>query len=333
MNQIFAFVALIFFLSMQIEAHRVVLKTGEIVTGQWKDSDGQTDHIVIITDGAERKIEKREILELFFEETGNGLCFTSKKESEKKCGLKLLKLNSLTVYYMDETNRYLRIPLQDLKDFTIEAPSSKIFEQLSQLDLPVRIVSERNRNFLSKIERIDGESIFIREESSEAPIEILKKEIQTLTCVLNETSKKDSDENSKNLTSITFIDYLIPGYYLKKQGHLKSGYSLMGLTAFFAAGAVHEFIAAKKSKSEQPTLIPQDNGSFLWFESENNGFQKHKQLNHIFLLSLTINYILNTTLLAFPITYELLFHETERPLLDPSTGKDQKIEMKININF
>lgn len=332
MKRILIFLILFVFFTTQLKAHRVVLKSGEIVTGEWKETGSQTDHIVIVTDGVERKIEKKEILELFFEEAGNRLCFTAKKESENKCGLKLLKLNSLTVYYMDETNRYLRIPLQDLKDLTIEEPSSKIFEQLSQAGLPVRIVSERNRNILSKIERVTGESIFILEESSELPIEILKKEIQALTCVLNETSKKDSEENPKPLASITLVDYLIPGYYLKKQGNLKSGYSLMGLSVFFAAGAIHEFLAAKKSRSEPPTLIPQNNGSILWFESENNEFQKHKRLNQIFLLSLAINYVFNTTLLTFPITYELLFHETERPL-DPSTGKDQKIEMKININF
>lgn len=332
MNRIFALVALFFFLTMQIEAHRVVLKTGEIVTGQWKDGDGQNDHIVIITDGIERRIEKKEILELFFEETGNGLCFNPKNESEKKCGLKLLKLGSQTVYYMDETNRYLRIPLQDLKELTIEEPSSKILEQISQTGIRVRIVSEQSHDSLFKIERINGESIFLQKELSEAPIEILKKEIQTLTCVLGEDPKKDGDESSKNKSSVTLIDYLIPGYYLKKQGHSKSGYTLMGLTAFFVSGAFYEFLEAKKANSGQPTLIPQGNGSVLWLESENDEFQRHKQLNQIFLLSLALTYIFNTTLLTSPVTYELLFRETERPL-EPSLGKDQKIEMKININF
>ncbi|RHX89409.1 LB_137 family protein [Leptospira stimsonii] len=332
MNRIFALVALFLFLTMQIEAHRVVLKTGEIVTGQWKDGDGQNDHIVIIIDGIERKIEKKEILELFFEETGNGLCFSPKNESEKKCGLKLLKLSSQTVYYMDETNRYLRIPLPDLKELTIEEPSAKILEQISQTGIRVRIVSEQSHDSLFKIERINGESIFLQKEFSEAPIEILKKEIQTLTCVLGEDPKKDGDKSSNNKTSVTLIDYLIPGYYLKKQGHTKSGYTLMGLTAFFVSGAFHEFLEAKKANSGAPTLIPQGNGSVLWLESENDEFQRHKQLNQIFLLSLALTYIFNATLLTFPVTYELLFRETERPL-EPSLGKEQKIEMKININF
>ncbi|AOP36347.1 hypothetical protein A0128_20220 [Leptospira tipperaryensis] len=319
------------FITAQLNAHRVILKSGEVVTGEWKETEGHNDHIVIITDGIERRIEKKDILELFFEETGNRLCFTPKIELKKKCGLKLLKLNFQTVYYMDENNRYLRISLQDLMDLTIEEPSTKILEQLSQTGFRILISSEQNGNILSKIKKINGESILVQEESSGAPVEILKKEILALTYVLEEESKKEPEKSSNN-QSLTLLDYLIPGYYLKNQGHRKSGYTLMGLTALFAMGAFYEFLAARKANSEPPTLIPEGNGSIFWLESGNEEFQKHKRLNQIFILSLAFSYIFNTTLLTFPITYELLFQETERPL-EPALGKDQKIEMKININF
>ncbi|MBM9498713.1 hypothetical protein JWG44_00395 [Leptospira sp. 201903071] len=331
MKLFFLLILLCSFLTEQLIAHRVVLKSGEVVTGEWKEIEGHNDHIVIITNGSERKIEKKEILELFFEDLGNRLCLTPKIEPERKCGLKLLKLSSQTAYYMDEKNHYLRISLQDLKDLTLEEPSIKMLEQLSQAGFRLLISSAQNRDILSTIKRVNGESIFVQEESSITPIEIPRKEILALTYVLEEESKKETDDSAKK-QSITLIDYLIPGYYLKNQGHRKFGYTLMGLTGFFATGALHEFIAAQKAKSGAPTLVPQGNGSVLWLESGNEQFQKHKQLNQIFLLSLAFSYLLNTTLLTFPVTYEFLFQETGRPL-ESSFEKDQKIEMKININF
>jgi hypothetical protein len=318
-------------LTEQLIAHRVVLKSGEVVTGEWKESEGHNDHIVIITNGTEKKIEKKDILELFFEDLGNRLCFTPKIEAERKCGLKLLKLSSQTAYYMDEKNRYLRISLQDLKDLTLEEPSTRILEQLSQTGFRLLISSIQNQNIPSTIQKVNGESVFVQGASGTEPFEIARKEILAITYVLEEKSPEKKEENPKE-QAITFVDYLIPGYYLKNQGHRKFGFTLMGLTAFFATGALHEFIAAQKANSGPPTLVPQGNGSFLWLESENEQFQKHKQLNQMFLLSLAFSYLLNTTLLTFPVTYEFLFQETELPL-QPSVEKDQKIEMKINISF
>ncbi|MCG6169751.1 LB_137 family protein [Leptospira sanjuanensis] len=337
MRRIPIYVLLFTFITASLSAHRVILKSGEVLSGELKETEGASDHIILNTEDEDIKIFKKDVAEIFFEESGNHLCMRLKKQTETKCGLKLLKLNSSTVYYIDENNRYLRASFKDLESITIEAASTKVLEQFAKAGFSVLITSKDKKEVRAPIAEVNENSVLIQKESEPVPTEITRDEISTLHYKTAEEEKEISEESTSK--EIRLIDYLIPGYYIRKQGYVKSGTTLMGLTAFLMAGSVYEFMAAKNSEGKTPVYIPQSNGSILWAEQANGEFEKHKQLNQLFLISLACTYLFNAVLLTFPVTFAFFFHDgAAAPAINPSPelnpiGKDQKIEMKININF
>lgn len=330
MKRILVFILLFTFLNGYLQAHRVILKSGEQLSGDLKETDGASDHIIISTEGEDIKIFKKDIAEMFFEESGNHLCMHFKDQPEQKCNLKLLKLNSSTVFYVDENNRYLRISLKDLESITIEMPSTKILDQLSKTGFQIVIKSKDQKEVQSPIESVNETTIFVQNQTDATPIPIPREEIISLFYKTTE-EKKDPP---KELEPIRLVDYLVPGYYVKRQGYTKSGITMMSLTGFFLVGSVYEFLAAKNAEGKNPVYIPQSNGSVLWAEQPNGEFDRHKKLNQLFLISLACTYLFNTVLLSFPVTFSYFFQEI--PAATPNLHtleKDQKIEMKININF
>ncbi|EMY78477.1 hypothetical protein LEP1GSC060_3754 [Leptospira weilii serovar Ranarum str. ICFT] len=335
MKKILIFILLFAFLTAHLQAHRVILKSGEQLSGDLKETEGTSDHIIITTEGEDIKILKKDIAEVFFEEPGNRLCIRFKEQPESKCNLKLIKLNVNTVYYVDENNRYLRASFKDLESINIEEPSTKILEQLSKTGFPMRITSKDQKEILSPIQSVNEESISVQNESDVNPVLVAREEIASLFYKAAEEKKPDPPKE-KEIQPITILDYLIPGYYIKNQGHTKSGFTLMGLTALFAAGSIYEFVAAKSAEGKTPLFVPQSDGSILWVEEPNGEFNKHKSLNQLFLISLVCTYLFNTALLTFPATFSFFFQEVPVSPASPnlhSVEKDQKIEMKININF
>ncbi|MDI7166831.1 LB_137 family protein [Leptospira santarosai] len=334
MRKILIYSLLFIFLTTQLQAHRVILKSGEQISGDLKETEGTSDHIIITTEGEDVKIFKKDIAELFFEEAGNHLCIHFKEEPESKCNLKLIRLNVNTLYYIDENNRYRRISFKDLESIRIEEPSTKILEQLSKTRFRIQIASKDKKEILSPIQSVKDETITVQNEPDVTPTLIPKEEIAFL--FYKTTEEKKDLPKEKEIQPITILDYLIPGYYIKNQGHTKSGFTLMGLTALFAAGSIYEYIEAKSAQGKSPLLVPQSDGSVLWAEQSNGEFNKHKNLNQLFLISLACTYLFNTVLLTFPATFSFFFQEVPVNPAGPnlhSIEKDQKIEMKININF
>ncbi|PJZ41663.1 hypothetical protein CH370_09470 [Leptospira kmetyi] len=330
MKRTLIYILLFTFLNGYLQAHRVILKSGEQLSGDLKETEGAADHIILSTEGEDIKIFKKDISEMFFEESGNHLCMHFKGQPEPKCGLKLLKINSSTAFYVDENNRYLRISFKDLESITIEVPSTKILDQLSRTGFQIVIKSKDQTEIQAPIESVNENSIFVQNETNVNPISIPREEIVSLFYKTTE----DKKDPSKEKEPISLVDYLIPGYYVKRQGYTKSGITMMGLTGFFIAGSVYEFIAAKNAQGRNPVYIPQSNGSVLWLEQPNGEFDRHKQLNQLFLISLACTYLFNTVLVSFPVAFSYFFQEI--PSATPSLHsleKDQKIEMKININF
>ncbi|EMO60782.1 hypothetical protein LEP1GSC133_3594 [Leptospira borgpetersenii serovar Pomona str. 200901868] len=84
----------------------------------------------------------------------------------------------------------------------------------------------------------------------------------------------------------------------------------MGLTAIFAAGSIYEYIEAKNAQGKSPLLIPQSDGSVLWAEQSSGEFNKHKNLNQLFLISLVCTYLFNAALLTFPATFSFSFRKS-----------------------
>ncbi|WP_061270119.1 LB_137 family protein [Leptospira interrogans] len=320
------------FLTSHLYAHRVILKSGEQLSGDLKETEGTSDYIIITTEGEDIKIFKKDIAEIFFEEEGNLLCIHFKEQSEPKCSQKLIKLNTNTVYYVDENNRYLRASFKDLESISIETPSTKILEQLSKTGFQIRIISKDKKEVLSLIQSVNEGGISVQNESDPNPVLIPKEEIASVFYRANE-KKAEPPPKEKEIQPITILDYLIPGYYIKNQGYTKSGYTLMGAAAFFAIGSIYEFIEAKNSEGKNPLFVPQGDGSILWIEQPNGEFNKHKNLNQLFLISLICTYIFNTALVTFPATFSFFFQEMPANPNLHSVEKDQKIEMKININF
>ncbi|AVQ13829.1 Uncharacterized protein XB16_3550 [Leptospira santarosai] len=334
MRKILIYSLLFIFLTTQLQAHRVILKSGEQVSGDLKETEGTSDHIIITTEGEDVKIFKKDIAELFFEEAGNHLCIQFKEEPESKCNLKLIRLNVNTLYYIDENNRYRRISFKDLESIRIEEPSTKILEQLSKTRFRIQITSKDKKEILSPIQSVKDETITVQNEPDATPTLISKEEIAFL--FYKTTEEKKDLPKEKEIQPITILDYLIPGYYIKNQGHTKSGFTLMGLTALFAAGSIYEYIEAKNAQGKSPLLVPKGDGSVLWAEQSSGEFNKHKNLNQLFLISLACTYLFNTVLLTFPATLSFFFQEVPVNPAVPnlhSIEKDQKIEMKININF
>ncbi|TGM03820.1 hypothetical protein EHQ76_09265 [Leptospira barantonii] len=330
MKRTLVYILLFTFLNGYLQAHRVILKSGEQLSGDLKETDGASDHIIISTEGEDIKIFKKDIAEMFFEEAGNHLCMHFKGQPESKCNLKLLKLNASTVFYVDENNRYLRVPFKDLESITIEAPSTKVLDQLSKTGFQIVIKSKDQSEIQSPIESVNETAIFVQTETDVNPIPIPREEIVSLFY----KTAEDKKDPTKEKEPINLVDYLVPGYYVKKQGYTKSGIAMMGLTGFFIAGSVYEFFAAKNAEGKTPVYFPQSNGSILWAEQPNGEFDKHKKLNQLFLISLACTYLFNTVLLTFPVAFSYFFQEipSATPNL-PSVEKDQKFEMKININF
>ncbi|EMN49962.1 hypothetical protein LEP1GSC088_0333 [Leptospira interrogans str. L1207] len=327
MRKTLIYILLFTFLTSHLYAHRVILKSGEQLSGDLKETEGTSDYIIITTEGEDIKIFKKDIAEIFFEEEGNLLCIHFKEQPEPKCSQKLIKLNTNTVYYVDENNRYLRASFKDLESISIETPSTKILEQLSKTGFQIRIISKDKKEVLSLIQSVNEGGISVQNESDPNPVLIPKEEIASVFYRANE-KKAEPPPKEKEIQPITILDYLIPGYYIKNQGYTKSGYTLMGAAAFFAIGSVYEFIEGKN-----PLFVPQGDGSILWIEQPNGEFNKHKNLNQLFLISLICTYIFNTALVTFPATFSFFFQEMPANPNLHSVEKDQKIEMKININF
>lgn len=147
MRKTLIYILLFTFLTSHLYAHRVILKSGEQLSGDLKETEGTSDYIIITTEGEDIKIFKKDIAEIFFEEEGNLLCIHFKEQPEPKCSQKLIKLNTNTVYYVDENNRYLRASFKDLESISIETPSTKILEQLFKTGFQIRIISKDKRKF------------------------------------------------------------------------------------------------------------------------------------------------------------------------------------------
>lgn len=65
MRKTLIYILLFIFLTAQLQAHRVILKSGEQVSGDLKETEGTSDHIIISTEGEDIKIFKKDIAELF----------------------------------------------------------------------------------------------------------------------------------------------------------------------------------------------------------------------------------------------------------------------------
>lgn len=180
MRKILIYSLLFIFLTTQLQAHRVILKSGEQISGDLKETEGTSDHIIITTEGEDVKIFKKDIAELFFEEAGNHLCIHFKEEPESKCNLKLIRLNVNTLYYIDENNRYRRISFKDLESIRIEEPSTKILEQLSKTRFRIQIVSKDKKEIFSPIQSVKDETITVQNEPDVNPTLIPKEEIAFL---------------------------------------------------------------------------------------------------------------------------------------------------------
>ncbi|PKA03320.1 LB_137 family protein [Leptospira ellisii] len=306
----------------------------EVVDGDLKENDPLADHITVIVTGADQKISKKEITEIFLEESGNELCITFQNGNGEDCGFKLLKFSPNTVYYMNAENKYLRMSRNEFKKIRIQLPSHKLLGQLSASGLTFTIRSRQGDAFRTEISVQDENSILAKKKSEEAPSLFAVEEIGSITY-------DNQPEEIKPKAAPELWDYLIPGYHLIKQGHSKTGYTHLGLSALFAAGAVYEFMEAKRAQGGEPLLVPQNDGSLLWSQTEDGEFQKHKTLNQMFLFSLFFSYALNAVFVTFPVTISYFLQDygtpsspgAASPNVNQNAEKDQKIEMKININF
>ncbi|TGK38453.1 hypothetical protein EHQ12_06395 [Leptospira gomenensis] len=334
MKRILIPVLLCFLLATEIRPHRILLKNGEVVDGDLKENDPLADHITVVTNGRDQKISKKEIAEIFLEESGNELCIQFQNGNEEVCGFKLLKFNPNTVYYMDAGNRYLRMSKNEFKKIRIRSASQKLLGQLSASGFTFTIRSTQGETFREGISIQDETSLLMKKKSEDGPSLLDIKEIESITY-------DNGPEEIKPKIQLEFWDYLIPGYYLTKLGHSKTGYTHLGVSAFFAAGAVYEFMEAKRAESGAPVLIPQNDGSLLWSQSDTGEFEKHKTLNQMFLISLFFSYALNAVFVSFPVTISYFLQDSG---IAPSSGtvppdyhrnseRGQKIEMKMNINF
>ncbi|RHX88244.1 LB_137 family protein [Leptospira stimsonii] len=314
----------ILILSLEISAHRIILKNGEEISGNVTENDPTSEEITIQTDDGERKIQKSEISEMRFEEAGNFLCLELDEDPKRICTHKITKINSQTLFYVTEEGEYLRVALDRVKFAQIKEPSARILQQLSKTNLKFTVSSETDDDILSKISILNDESIMVTRGEAESPVILENKNITKLVFKPEDLTPKNPE------ASLVLWDYLIPGYYLQRKNYTKSGYAMMGLTGFFIAGAAYEYYAGINVKEKQPLLIPQDNGTFLLFDQSNSEYSRHKQLNHLFLISLSINYLLNTALISFPAVFSISATEKTLPY---AMTKERNIEFKMTYTF
>ncbi len=129
MSRILLTVTILIF-SLEISAHRIILKNGEEISGNVTENDPALEEITIQTDDGERKIKKSEISEMRFEEAGNFLCLELDEDPKRICTHKITKINPQTLFYVTEEGEYLRVALDRVKFAQIKEPSARIFKQL-----------------------------------------------------------------------------------------------------------------------------------------------------------------------------------------------------------
>ncbi|RHX81475.1 hypothetical protein DLM76_03215 [Leptospira yasudae] len=318
-------VAIFLLLSFEISAHRIILKSGEEISGNVTDNDPALEEITIQTGDGERKIKKSEISEMRFEEAGNILCLELDEDPKRTCTHKLTRINAQTLFYVTEAGEYLRVAIERVKYAKITEPSPRILQQLSKTNLKFTVSSETEDDILSKISILNDESIMLTRGETEAPTILENKNISKIVYKLEDLTPKNPE------TGLVLWDYLIPGYYLARKEHTKSGYALMGVTGLFALGAAYEYYSGINVKEKQPMFLPQDNGTFLLFDQDNSEYSRHKQLNHLFLISLSLSYIFNTALISFPAVFSIA--ATERNIPYASAVRERNIEFKMTYNF
>ncbi|RHX92648.1 LB_137 family protein [Leptospira stimsonii] len=323
MSRILLTVTILIF-SLEISAHRIILKNGEEISGNVTENDPALEEITIQTDDGERKIKKSEISEMRFEEAGNFLCLELDEDPKRICTHKITKINPQTLFYVTEEGEYLRVALDRVKFAQIKEPSARILQQLSKTNLKFTVSSETDDDILSKISILNDESIMVTRGEAESPVILENKNITKLVFKPEDLTPINPE------TSLVLWDFLIPGYYLQRKNYTKSGYAMMGLTGFFIVGAAYEYYAGINVKEKQPLLIPQDNGTFLLFDQSNSEYSRHKQLNHLFLISLSINYLLNTALISFPAVFSISATEKTLPY---AMTKERNIEFKMTYTF
>lgn len=311
-------------LSFEVSAHRIILKSGEEISGNVTENDPSLEEITIQTADGEKKIKKSDISEMRFEEDGNNLCLEVDEDPKRVCTHKITRINAQTVFYTTEGGEYLRVSIERIKYMKITEPSARMLQQLSKTNLKFTVSSETDDDVSSRISILNDESIMVAQDDNGSPIIVENKNISKIVYKLEDLTPKNPE------AALGIWDYLIPGYYLTRKNYVKSGYALMGLTGLFMAGAAYEYYAGSNVKEKQPILIPQDNGTFFIFDQDNSEYAKHKQLNHFFLISLTLNYVLNTALITFPAVFSIAATEKPLPYL---MAKERNIEFKMTYNF
>ncbi|XDD49830.1 hypothetical protein AB3N59_15875 [Leptospira sp. WS92.C1] len=320
---ILIFAILVF--SIEVSGHRIILKNGEEISGTVTENEPTSEEIVIQTNEGEKRIPKSEIVEMRFEEVGNVLCLELDEDPKRICTYKLTRINSQTLFYVTETGEYLRVAIERIKFAKITEPSARILQQLSKTNIKFTVSSENDDDVVSKISILNDESIMVTQGEIESPIILENKNITKIVYqpeVIPVVKNPEKD--------LVLWDYIIPGYYLQRKEHVKSGYALMGFTGFLMLGAIYEYNVGMNVKKKEPIIIQQEDGNFLLFNQDDSSYSQHKELNHFFLISLSINYLLNTALISFPAFFSIAATERNIPYL---MTKERNIEFKMTYNF
>ncbi|AYV55540.1 hypothetical protein CH370_11130 [Leptospira kmetyi] len=330
MSRILLLLTILLF-SIEVAAHRIILKSGEEISGKVTDNDPTLEEITIQTGDGEKKIKKSDISEMRFEEAGNLLCLELDDDPKRICTHKITRINAQTLFYVTEEGEYLRVAIERVKYAKITEPSARILQQLSKTEIKFTVSSETDDDILSKLSILNDESIMLTKGEIETPVIVENKNITKIVYKPEEPVVKNPERG------LVLWDYLIPGYYLKRNEYVKSGYTMMALTGLFAFGAAYEYYAGMNVKEKQPLLLPQDNGTFLLFDQDNSEYSRHKQLNHLFLISLSLTYIFNTALISFPAMFSIV--ATEKPVpqavvpVPQAMMREKNIEFKMTYNF